>query len=153
MKRGHVTDQDVLLYKDGGRPGMFEPHVAMFGDKFPFPEFCINEHVYRLRADSILTQEYLYFWMASNLTMYEMRVRGTGVAVPGLNSTAVRELPVIVPDQGSLSAFVEIAAPLVSKVFANCNESRMLAELRDTLLPRLISGELRVGEIDDASAF
>src|SRR5665647_3299372 len=51
MKRGHIQDRDVLLYKDGGKPGQFEPHVTLVGDGFPFSECAINEHVYRLRAD------------------------------------------------------------------------------------------------------
>ncbi len=49
LNRGKVKDRDVLLYKDGGKPGLFEPKVSMFGDGFPFSEFSINEHVYRIR--------------------------------------------------------------------------------------------------------
>lgn len=54
MKRGRIESRDVLLYKDGGRPGEYEPHVSMFGDGFPFNKCCINEHVYRL---CVLTKE------------------------------------------------------------------------------------------------
>jgi len=50
MSRGVVEDFDVLLYKDGGKPGVYEPHVSQFGLGFPFDDFCINEHVYRLRV-------------------------------------------------------------------------------------------------------
>jgi len=46
----------VLLYKDGGRPGEFEPHVTLFGDGFPFDICAINEHVYRLRAKEELAR-------------------------------------------------------------------------------------------------
>ena len=92
MKKGHVKSLDVLIYKDGGRPGEYEPHVSMFGDGFPFEKCCINEHVYRLRTNERLSQEYLYFWMTSEFAFAEMRIKGTGVAIPGLNSTAVRSL-------------------------------------------------------------
>jgi type I restriction enzyme S subunit len=144
MGKGHVRDRDVLLYKDGGRPGEFEPHVTMVGDGFPFPEFSINEHVYRLRTEPQLPQAYLYFWLCSDSAMDEMRKRGTGVAVPGLNSAQVREVGVLLPPPGLLDRFSETVAPLMRRIFANCNQSRTLTELRGALLPKLLSGELRV---------
>ena len=144
MKRGIVHDQDVLLYKDGGRPGEFEPHVSLLGGGFPFTQFCINEHVYRLRAAKPLTQEFLYYWLSSEPVLEEMRRRGTGVAIPGLNSTAVKELAIAVPPVEVIERFSEIAAPLVSAVLVASGESRRLAQLRDALLPKLMSGELRV---------
>ncbi len=142
MKKGHIESYDVLLYKDGGRPGEYEPHVSMFGDGFPFEEACINEHVYRLRANERLSQEYLYFWMTSEFAFAEMRTKGTGVAIPGLNSTAVRSLAVLVPPRSIVDAFTRQAAPLVTRLLSNAKQSRTLAILRDTLLPKLLSGSL-----------
>ncbi len=116
MKRGHIMAFDVLLYKDGGKPGQFEPHVSVFGCGFPFETLCINEHVYRLRARPPLTQGFLYFWLTTPLLMEEMRRRGTGVAIPGLNSTAVRELPILVPDDDSIHRFDSLAQPIIERV-------------------------------------
>jgi type I restriction enzyme S subunit len=76
--------------------------------------------------------------------MDEMRTRGTGVAIPGLNSNAVRALAVLNPSAKVLEAFERLASPVVGAIFSRCNESRTLGELRDTLLPKLISGELRI---------
>lgn len=148
MKKGHVQHLDVLLYKDGGRPGVYEPHVTIVGDGFPFAEFCINEHVYRLRTDPTLPQGYLFFWLTSEAAMQEMRTRGTGVAIPGLNSTAVRELAVLEPSVPVLEVFEHNISPIVQSILCNCKESRTLTMLRDTLLPRLISGELRLRDVD-----
>jgi type I restriction enzyme S subunit len=119
MRRGRLEDYDVLLYKDGGKPGQFEPHVSLVGDGFPFNTMCINEHVYRLRARPPISQPYLYFWLTSPLVMEEMRRRGTGVAIPGLNSTAVKELPLLVPSRDRLERFDQIAQPLVARVLLN----------------------------------
>ena len=146
MRKGHIESHDVLLYKDGGRPGEYEPHVSMFGDGFPFDKCSINEHVYRLRANERLSQEYLYFWMTSEFALAEMRIKGTGVAIPGLNSTAVRSLGVLVPPRAIVDAFTRQAAPLITRLLANAKQSRTLATLRDTLLPKLLSGELSVAE-------
>ena len=148
MTKGHIKDRDVLLYKDGGRPGEFEPHVSLFGNGFPFQTAAINEHVYRLRAKPQLGQEYLYFWLSSEPIMEEMRVKGTGVAVPGLNSTQVKSLTTLRPSTAVIEAFARHAEACVSRVLAACNESRTLASLRDALLPKLISGELRVKDPD-----
>ncbi len=40
MKSGYVQSYDVLLYKDGGKPGVFLPRVSMFGEGFPFENVC-----------------------------------------------------------------------------------------------------------------
>ncbi len=144
MRRGHIEDRDVLLYKDGGRPGEFEPHVSMFGDGFPFKKFSINEHVYRMRVAPPFSQAYFYFWLESDEIMEEMRSRGTGVAIPGLNSTALSGISISIPPEKLLNDFSNYVEPLISKIFANAKESRTLASLRDSLLPKLMRGEVRV---------
>jgi len=148
MRRGIVQDRDVLLYKDGGRPGEFEPHVSLLGEGFPFTTFCINEHVYRLRAAAPISQEFLFFWLSSNPVLEEMRRRGTGVAIPGLNSRAVKDLPIAVPPNSVIDGFSEVAAPLVSLALRSSRESRTLAQLRDALLPKLLLAELRVRDAE-----
>jgi len=144
MTKGRVKSRDVLLYKDGGRPGEFEPHLTLFGDGFPFSTCAINEHVYRMRVNPEVGQNFLLFWLSSDAIMEEMRIKGTGVAIPGLNSTQVKSLKMLMPTVQILKAFHVLVDPLVTRILANCNESRTLSALRDTLLPRLISGDLRV---------
>ncbi|MFN8179097.1 MAG: restriction endonuclease subunit S [bacterium] len=148
MPKGHVRSRDVLLYKDGGRPGQFEPHMTLFGDGFPFDTCAINEHVYRMRAKEEVGQNFLFFWLSSDLVMEEMRTKGTGVAIPGLNSTQVKSLTTLLPPSAVVRAFDKVVEPWVTRVLASCSQSRTLAELRDTLLPKLISGELRVPAVE-----
>ena len=138
MRRGKLENRDVLLYKDGGRPGLFEPHATMVGDGFPFETAAINEHVYRLRARPPYTQTLLYLWLSGAEAMNEMRVKGTGVAIPGLNSTALRSIhvPAFMPD--AASELDRILEPLVARVLLVARESRVLAQTRDLLLPRLL---------------
>ena len=144
MTRGKIDSRDVLLYKDGGRPGEYEPHVGLLGDGFPFEVFCINEHVYRLRSSIPLGQSFLYHWLTTELVKEDMRQKGTGVAVPGLNSTAVRSLPVLVPPSVLCAEFEGLSEPLVARILLNAKEAGQLARVRDTLLPKLLSGEIRV---------
>ena len=52
------------------------------------------------------------------------------------------------PDNNILNQFDEITSPMIDQIVVNCLESKRLAGLRDALLPRLISGELDVSELD-----
>ena len=57
--------------------------------------------------------------------------------------------PVIIPDEDSLGYFQSFIDNLQIKLQMNGSESQKLATIRDTLLPKLMSGELKVNEIED----
>ena len=52
------------------------------------------------------------------------------------------------PDTNILDQFDDITSPMIDQIVVNCLENKRLAELRDALLPRLMSGELDVSELD-----
>lgn len=147
MKSGKLTSNDVLLYKDGGKPGVFLPRVSMFGDGFPFETCGINEHVFRIRTQSPIGQTFLYFWLWSDAVMHELKHRGGKAAIPGINQTDVKELKLAVPSANVLNKFEEITKPLVGTILNNSKSIQSLANLRDALLPRLISGQLSLPEV------
>ena len=144
MHRGKLANYDVLLYKDGGRPGEFKPKITLVGTGFPFCEACINEHVYLIRTNEKSSQNFFYYWLSTDRLKEEMANRATGVAIPGLNSTEVRNLPIILPDKSILSSFEKISSPITNKILLNALESKNLAQIRDLLLPKLMSGKIRV---------
>ena len=121
----------------------------MIGEGFPFREAAINEHVYRMRITPPYSQDFLYIWLRSDRLTEEMRRRSTGVAIPGLNSTAVKSLPIIVPDAGALDAGQAAIKPLMTAVLRTAAESRILAELHDVVLPKLIAGEIGIPDTAD----
>jgi type I restriction enzyme S subunit len=59
---------------------------------------------------------------------------------------------VVVPPVSIASGFMDQVRPLVERIVTGIHESRTLAQLRDTLLPKLISGELRVSEVEETMA-
>lgn len=67
-----------------------------------------------------------------------------GGAYPAVRPDVVAATPTVLPPDKVLSAFSKVVQPLLARAAANEDESRTLAALRDTLLPKLISGELRV---------
>lgn len=146
MKSGELQSHDVLLYKDGGKPGVFLPRVSMFGDGFPFEKCGINEHVFRIRLKEPFCQVFLYYWLWSDAVMHELKHRGGKAAIPGINQSDVKELKLIIPDTHVLTRFNELTSPLISTIFSNSKQAQTLIQLRNTLLPRLISGQLCLSE-------
>lgn len=66
---------------------------------------------------------------------------------PSINASDVVNLKIVVPPDGILGEFAEVCHSLIAQIDKNEQESRRLIQLRDTLLPRLMSGELKVNEI------
>lgn len=147
MKSGVLCSLDALLYKDGGKPGVFLPRVSMFGDGFPFESCAINEHVFRIRVKAPLNQPFLYFWLWSDAVMHELKHRGGKAAIPGINQSDVKELKISVPAAQVLHRFDELVSPLINRILSNAKTMRSLSSLRATLLPRLISGQLVIPEV------
>lgn len=67
-----------------------------------------------------------------------------GSAQPNASAQVLAGAELVLPDSGLVQRYAEIVAPIDKRIFANNEESRMLTGLRDSLLPRLMSGELRV---------
>ena len=146
MRRGRLEDGDVLVYKDGGKPGNFIPHVSAFGYGFPVDTAVINEHVYRVRATRYISQALLYWALRSPWLDEEMRKRGTGVAIPGLNSSNFRELPFPALEEDSRVFLNDMLSPMFEKILRLGAENVRLGAQREALLPALLSGRIRVPE-------
>ncbi len=85
------------------------------------------------------------FYLLQRLGLKDMN---TDAAVPGLNRNNVYRLQVLIPPEEVLAAFDNIASVLRHRIFSNNQQSQTLANLRDTLLPRLISGQLRLPDAE-----
>ena len=70
----------------------------------------------------------------------------TDASVPGLNRENVYRLLVIEPPESILAAFDSVTSLLRRSMDENEGQAQTLADLRDTLLPRLISGQLHLGQ-------
>nr|WP_171502866.1 restriction endonuclease subunit S [Acinetobacter haemolyticus] len=149
MKKGKVQDYDVLLYKDGGKPGEFKPRVSMFGKGFPYEKFSINEHVFRIRSNK-LGQFFLYFKIKSPDILSQLASKGAKAAIPGINQNDVKSLDIIYPNNEVLDKFNFLVLNYVDLILKNSVESKCLAKLRDGLLPKLLSGEVALGGVIDA---
>ena len=71
-----------------------------------------------------------------------------GSAVPSMTTDILNAMELSIPDADTFYKFENIVAPLYQAMQQNTQESSKLAELRDSLLPRLMSGEIDVADID-----
>ena len=86
---------------------------------------------------------YLYLTMRSLYDLLHAMASG-GTATLNLNTGDFSKIPVLYPDQSVLETFHREIGPLFDKIFFNQSQIRTLEKLRDTLLPKLMSGEVRV---------
>lgn len=146
--RGKINGYELLIYKDGGKPGYFIPNYTIFGDGFPFDEMFINEHVFKL---DLLNKEYnifAYFYMQTPFIMNQLNSIGGKAAIPGINTKDIESLPIFNGDNKKIQEFGNHVLPMITTILRNCNENARLAQLRDTLLPHLMSGELKISNTD-----
>jgi len=87
-------------------------------------------------------------WAYYELLRQDINGMDSGSAIPSTSREDFYSLPVLSPPVGVQAAFAKYLDPFWSRQEKNISESRTLAALRDTLLPKLISGELRVRDAE-----
>ena len=90
------------------------------------------------------------FYAMKNLGTHFKNFDSEGTVFGSINKKDFESLPVVVPSQGALIAFDEISKALDGSIEINEQKIRALMEIRDTLLPRLISGQLSIAEAEEA---
>lgn len=147
LKTGKINGYELMIYKDGGKPGYFIPNFSIFGEGYPFENCYLNEHVFKLDFNG--NKEFnifCYFFFKTEQIMSYFNAQGAKAAIPGINKKDVENIYIFSPDNESVIKFGEFAYPLFKQMLKNAIENRTLSLLRDTLLPRLMSGELEVPE-------
>lgn len=144
LNRGIVKSKDVLLYKDGAYTGK----VSMTLDDFPHKQCAVNEHVFLLRTNKLATQFFLYFCLLDNSNRQKIHTLACGKAAqPGLNQNELKSVPIKIPNMEDIINFDITVTPIMKQIANNAKEKQKLAQLRDTLLPKLMSGEIDVSKV------
>jgi type I restriction enzyme S subunit len=105
---------------------------------------AINQGYIGMLPGSLLPPLYMLFWCQQN--MEAIKARANGSTFMEISKKAFRPIPALVPSTPVTEAFLAVASPLFSHMVSNERQAQTLATLRDTLLPRLISGQLRLPE-------
>ena len=107
----------------------------------------LGNNIIMLKPSQNELQYYLYIWFKWSIGQGLMQGIKGGSAQPKFNKTDFKSLPVILPPDGLLKKFHSTVYPIFETIESNQAENRKLAALRDTILPRLMSGEVDVSDI------
>lgn len=89
-----------------------------------------------------ISAKFLYLWLK------QLHITGTGTTQQQLTVPDFQKTEILIPSQEIATLFTTTVEPIFEKIWANQSENEKLSSLRDTLLPKLMSGELDVSGID-----
>ncbi|VUS96491.1 hypothetical protein SB6417_04760 [Klebsiella pasteurii] len=89
------------------------------------------------------------YYSVSNLSDYFSIFNGEGTVFGSINQKDLKQLPQICPPEKLINKFEEFSGKWETMISVHCNEIESLSNLRDTLLPKLISGELSLEDLPD----
>jgi type I restriction enzyme S subunit len=105
----------------------------------------INQGFIAMKCNDRASNFFMLNWCQTN--MAEIESRATGTTFAEISKQNFRPIRVVLPPKELIAAFTAKVAPLYAQITANLHQSRTLATLRDTLLPKLLSGELSVDHL------
>ena len=108
--------------------------------QYVWGKFWVNNHAHVLTGKNGVSVEHLLLFLKT----VNIRPFVTGAVQPKLNQGNLCRVPFVLPPETVCKEFAGIIEPMFTRIRANIEESRTLAALRDALLPKLLSGELRV---------
>ncbi|CCU84142.1 restriction endonuclease subunit S [uncultured Mesotoga sp.] len=141
----YITDAGVAKISSGRLPS----GTVILSSRAPIGYLAItevtvsvNQGVIAMICNKDLPNHYVLYWTETNMETIKSNASGTTFAE--ISKRNFRPMPVAVPVKPVLDAFVQQVEPLHRQLVLNLQESATLARLRDTFLPKLISGELRI---------
>ena len=123
-----------------GMDAEFVPYVWL-GEKG-----VLNQRCCKFKAKNDAISNYYVLFLVKPELEYVQSYK-TGTTVSHLGKSDIDRFKFITPSMDVVLAFSKIVNPIIKEVVNNAKESRRLATLRDTLLPKLISGELNISDI------
>lgn len=130
----------VLMAEDGSVVGD-EDHPVL---QYVWGKFWVNNHAHVLQGTNGICNEHLYLFLKDvNILPYV-----TGAVQPKLNQANMNSIPFVIPPKELSKKFEKFVSPLFSRIRANEEESRTLTSLRDSLLPKLMRGEVHVKDVE-----
>ena len=127
-------------------------NVGDVGSVFLCPKLdkpmTLGNNIIMLRPEQENLRYYLYIWFKWLYGQSLIQGIKGGSAQPKFNKTDFKNLPIFLPPDDLLEQFHQIVKPMFELINENNTENQALTRTRDTILPRLMSGELDVSDID-----
>ena len=103
---------------------------------------CANQSVIGILENEKFSSEYLYYLIKNEIG--EIIGFQTGGAQQHINKSNVDDFEIIIPDEKTLQNFNQLIKPIFHQISINSFQSQTLSQIRDALLPKLMSGEIRI---------
>jgi len=103
---------------------------------------AINQGYIAIICNKIVSNYFMFLWCKANMEMIENA--GNGSVFQEISKSAFRTLDFLIPPKEKIKHFDKEIEPMFQKIKSNTQQIRTLTQLRDTLLPKLMSGEVRV---------
>lgn len=141
LLKGHTKKDDILITTRGdiGRIA-FVPNSLINKN--------INSQLVRINGANIFPKSYLACSLLSKDVQNDFKSLITGSALQQLPVGRLKKILLLKPNKDILNKFDYICKPLFNMSFVNYEENNWLVNLRDTLLPKLMSGEIDVSKVD-----
>lgn len=139
-----VKGGDLLIAMTGATIGKFAM-VPQTSDIL-----LVNQRVgkFFLGENPIEKLPFIYCQLKQPEITNEIINRGQGSAQPNVSATDIMTIPCVIPETMEINVFNKMTTPMFEQIILNQLENQRLAEVRDTLLPKLMSGELDVSNIN-----
>ena len=110
-------------------------------------EGALNQHLFKVTSD-VFPKWFYFLWTRFHLEHFRQVAASKATTMGHIQRTHLTSAKVVVPSDGVLNAANSVLEPIMQRVIENSLQAYNLAALRDTLLPRLISGQLRLSELE-----
>jgi len=109
----------------------------------------LNQRVGKFVISKVGTESLAFWYCTTRQPEFRafVEARSHGTAQANVSGEAIMEFPLVAPVPEVLDAFNGKCQPMLDRILSNHSESRILATLRDTLLPKLLSGETSVKDL------
>ena len=107
----------------------------------------MNQHLFKVSSDKYDSWFY-YLWTKYHMRKFSALAKDHATTMGHIKRSALAESEVYIPDESKMSKLGGLLNPLVEELVSSKIESRKLSELRDVLLPKLMSGEIDVGMVE-----
>ena len=106
-----------------------------------------SESVFNMHPAEGYSTEFLYVLLLSDVFQQYVKIHAQGGVQQGIRMASLKQYQMAVPDYNTIKSFDDIIVPIISQIREKDKENDCLATLRDTLLPKLMSGEIKVKDI------
>jgi type I restriction enzyme S subunit len=138
-----INSGDVLFSWSGSPDTSIDIFIWTEGEGW------LNQHIFKVQFKRPIEKFFVYYLLRHLKPVFVEIARDKQTTGLGhVTGQDLKRLKTFFPTDDILEKFNRVVEPLFQKVYSNLHESRTLAALRDTLLPKLLSGEIRVGEVE-----